>query len=214
MATRPRVVVPVALAAVIAAVLGGLAGSAWFADEAVPVDVVTALPTPAEVRAAPPAPAAPVLSAPALAEPAAEPGTEAPATAAELVPAIEDRVVALANEARAAAGVAPLERMGELDAVARGWSTTLATRAGDLAHNPDYSSQIPQGWSMSGENVGWIGEKRVVPAEEVARAVHQGWMDSAGHRENLLNPEFTHLGVGVAFTAERGYYLTQNFASY
>lgn len=39
-------------------------------------------------------------------------------------------------------------------------------------------------------------------------------MESPGHRENLLNPAYTHLGVGVAYSREHGWYLTQNFAAY
>lgn len=213
MAPSPRVAVPLAA---LAAVLGGLVGALIAGGDDVPVAVVTVRATPAEVRAAPPAAAAPVLTAPPLAEPPAEPAAEpaAPAAPAQAVPAIEDRVFALANEARAAAGLAPLERMGELDAVARGWSTTLATQGRDLAHNPDYTAQIPGGWSAAGENVAWMGELRVVPADDVAVTIHQGWMDSPGHRENLLNPGYTRIGVGVAFSPEHGYYLTQNFATY
>lgn len=209
MALSARVAVP---AAALAAVLGGLVGALWVAEDPVPADVVTALPTPPEIRALPPAAAAPALTAPAAAEPSPPP--EPAASPAEAVPAIEDRVFALANEARAAAGLAPLQRMGELDAVARGWSTTLATQGRDLAHNPDYTAQIPGGWSAAAENVAWMGETRVVPADDVAGTIHQGWMDSAGHRENLLNPAYTQLGVGVAFSPEHGYYLTQNFATY
>lgn len=215
MALSARVAVP---AAALAAVLGGLVGALWAAEDPVPVEVVTAQPTPPEIRALPPAAAAPALTASPIAEPsptpASEPAAASPASPAEAVPAIEDRVFALANEARAAAGLAPLTRMGELDAVARGWSTTLATQGRDLAHNPDYTAQIPGGWSAAAENVAWMGETRVVPADDVAGTIHQGWMDSAGHRENLLNPAYTHLGVGVAFSPEHGYYLTQNFATY
>lgn len=215
MALPPRVAVPATVvAAAIAAVLGGLAGSAWFGKESVPAEVVTIQAVPPQSRVAPPAAAAaPAPTAPPVAEPVAEPAPP-PATQAELVPAIEERVFALANEARAAAGVAPLERMGELDAVARGWSTTLATQGRDLAHNPDYAAQIPGGWSAAAENVAWTSETRVVPADGVAATIHQGWMDSAGHRENLLNPGYTRIGVGVAFSPDHGYYLTQNFATY
>lgn len=209
MASRPRVV------AALAALLGSLAvlaSAGCTAAEPVPADVVTVRPAPSDTRAVPPAPVTPTPSAepPAAEPPAAEP----PAAPEELLAAIEDQVFALANEAREAAGVAPLERMPELDVVARAWSTTLATEGRDLAHNPDYSRQVPAGWSAAGENVAWMGETRLVSADDVAGPVHQGWMDSPGHRENLLSPEYTHIGVGVAFSAEHGYYLTQNFATY
>lgn len=209
MAPGPRVTVPLCA---LAAVLGGLAGALIAGGGDVPVAEVTVQATPSESRTAPPAAAAPVLTAPPVA--AAAPEAAPPASPAEAVPAIEDRVFALANEARAAAGLTPLERMGELDAVARGWSTTLATQGRDLEHNPDYTAQIPAGWSAAGENVAWMGDTRVVPADDVAGTIHQGWMDSPGHRENLLDPGYTRIGVGVAFSPEHGYYLTQNFATY
>ena len=199
MPARPRVVA--ALAALHA--LAGCAGG-----EPVDAAVVTVQQTPSETRVTPPAPAEPT---PTPEPPTAEPPVPDPV---QLLAEVEDRVFALANEARTAEGLAPLERMAGLDDVARGWSTTLATEGRELGHNPDYSRQIPQGWSVAGENVAWMGETRVVPAAEVAGPVHQGWMDSPGHRENLLGPEYTHLGVGVAFSPEHGYYLTQNFATY
>ncbi len=172
-------------------------------------DVVTVSGSPSPSRAAPPAPGSPVAEPPVTQPPAGDDGAPA-----ELLAEIEDQVFALANDARAAEGLAPLTRMPELDAVARGWSQTLATDGRELGHNPDYSRQIPPGWSVSGENVGWMGELAVVPAEEVSGAVHQGWMESPGHRENLLSPDYTHMGVGVAHSPESGYYLTQNFAAY
>lgn len=42
---------------------------------------------------------------------------------------------------------------------------------------------------------------------------HEGLMNSIGHRENLLKPEFSLLGIGVAFNAENQPYYTQNFYS-
>lgn len=205
MAPRPRV--PVALAGLLTAA-ALLASGGCSADEPVLAQVVTVQQAPTTVRAAPPAPAAPAPEAPAP-EPPADAGAPA-----ELIAQMEDQVFVSANAARTDAGLAPLERMPELDAVARAWSQVLAGEGRDLAHNPDYSGQIPQGWSVSGENVAWMGETRVVPAEDVVGPVHQGWMDSPGHRENLLSPEYTQIGVGVAFSPEHGYYLTQNFAAY
>lgn len=132
----------------------------------------------------------------------------------DVVAAIEERVFARANEARQAEGVGPLERHEGLDAVARAWSLHLADGGRQLAHNPDFSQQMPSGWTAAGENVGWIDEGGRLDPEQVADRVHDGWMDSPGHRENLLRPDYTHLGVGVAHDPDHGYYLTQNFARY
>lgn len=150
-------------------------------------------------------------------EPApAEVPAQAAASAATVTTAqaaIEDRIFALANEARAAAGVGQLQRLGGLDSVARGWSQNLASGSSALSHNPSYSSQIPSGWSTAAENVAWINDGGQYSGEQVAQAIHQGWMNSTGHRENLLNAAFTHLGVGVV-QGPNGYYATQNFATY
>lgn len=186
--------------------LGSLAGCRAAPPEE-PADVVVQ-PTPSVTRSLPPAPSPPPEPSPAP-EPESEPEPEPADPSAEA----EDVVVALANEAREAAGLAPLERSADLDAVARAWSVALATEGRDLAHNPDFSRQIPGGWSVSGENVGWYDDGGAATADDVARLVHDGWMDSTGHRQNLLSPEFTHLGVGVAVGAH-GWYLTQNFAAY
>jgi uncharacterized protein YkwD len=188
---------------VLGALLAALA-CAGCGVERVPDAVLQTAPI-ADVRAVPPEPVLP---------PAPEPPAEPPAEVAEPDAAAEDQVFALANAARAEAGLAPLERMTEIDVVARAWSTHLATGGLDLAHNPDFSAQIPPGWSSAAENVGWMQDNGQLSADAVAERIHQGWMDSPGHRENLLNPAYTRIGVGVAHSAEHGWYLTQNFATY
>ncbi|EYR63133.1 hypothetical protein N866_02780, partial [Actinotalea ferrariae CF5-4] len=127
---------------------------------------------------------------------------------------VEVRLLALANEARRAAGVPPLQGHDGLASVARRWSELLAGEGRRLAHNPDYATQVPGGWSAVGENVAWIDDGGRLSPGEVADRMHQGWMDSSGHRENILRPGYTHLGVGVGHHPEHGWYLTQNFATY
>ncbi|HRY84556.1 MAG TPA: CAP domain-containing protein [Candidatus Cloacimonadota bacterium] len=60
-----------------------------------------------------------------------------------------------------------------------------------------------------GENLAYLSnsEKRFTPQEIV-----QGWMESPGHRANILSPDFTHLGVGVVTKGDK-LWATQNFAS-
>ena len=125
----------------------------------------------------------------------------------------EEQVLVLANQARADAGLAPLERSADLDVVARAWSTHLATEGLDLAHNPDFAELIPGGWSQAAENVGWMSPSGA-SYDAVVATIHESWMESEGHRHNLLNPDFTHIGIGVVSNASSGWYLTQNFAQY
>ena len=55
-----------------------------------------------------------------------------------------------------------------------------------------------------------IGYGYVSSNEDVAIAMVAGWMNSAGHRANILNSNYDYIGVGVA-RDESVYYLTQNF---
>ncbi|HZK13036.1 MAG TPA: CAP domain-containing protein [Desulfobaccales bacterium] len=51
------------------------------------------------------------------------------------------------------------------------------------------------GWA---ENI-WEGSNLpAADSEALARTIMNSWMSSSGHRENILSPDYTHLGVGVA----------------
>jgi uncharacterized protein YkwD len=124
-----------------------------------------------------------------------------PATSAAAAPA--DDIYALVNQARAANGQGSLARNGSLDQVAAAWATQLAA-SGVLAHNPDYSTQIPAGWSRAGENV--------ARGQVDAAQMHAEWMASPGHRANILGD---YTAVGVAFLAAGGTtWGVQVFANY
>lgn len=181
-----------------------------------------AAPSPADdpSGATAPAPAPPATApAPQPAPPPAAPAPPPPPAPAPPAPSsgardVESRLLALANEARTASGLGPLRAHDGLTSVARAWSEQLAAAGSALAHNPDYSAQVPGGWRAVGENVAWIDDGGTLSPVEVAHRIHQGWMDSPGHRENILRPGYTHLGVGVGHHPEHGWYLTQNFATY
>jgi hypothetical protein len=91
------------------------------------------------------------------------------------------------NSARAAAGLPGLALNGQLSAVAQAWANQLAV-AGVLSHNGSLRAQIT-GWSVLGENVGLAGD---------ITAVQAAFMASAAHRNNILDPRFTQMGVGSA----------------
>ncbi len=62
-------------------------------------------------------------------------------------------------------------------------------------------------YSMAGENIAWNRGF----ADPVAVAV-DGWMDSPGHRANILRAEYSHTGIGIAVNSQNAYYFTQVFA--
>lgn len=212
-AGRPRARArTVAVVGVLGVVLAGLAGCT--AAPIAPPDVTAPAALPS-ARQTPPPPAAPPAAAPVVEEPPAPPPAPADEVhvPSEPAPAAEERLLALVNQARTDAGLAPLTRDPDLDAIARAWSTHLATEGLSLAHNPDYASQIPSGASRWAENVGHM-DPSGASAEDVAATIHAAWMDSPGHRANLLDPALTHIGIGVASSPDHGWYLTQDFAAY
>lgn len=114
----------------------------------------------------------------------------APGTPASAAPA--DDIYALVNEARWANGQAGLIRNPAMDQVAADWAATMAAN-GTLAHNPDYASQIPGGWSAAAENV--------AQGHPTGTAMHDGWMGSSGHRANILGD---YTDIGIAFLSSGG----------
>ena len=90
------------------------------------------------------------------------------------------------NAVRAADGKPPLVRDAQADGVARAWSAEMA-RTGQLSHNPNLKAQVTN-WKMLGENVG-VGSNTAM----ITRALE----NSPAHRTNMVNPAFTHVGVGV-----------------
>ncbi len=104
--------------------------------------------------------------------------------------AFASALVTLANQARAAEGIAPLTVSGSLTSYAQAWAIHLAGTT-SLSHS-DIGSLLGT-WSTVGENV--------AAGHPSAAAMHAAWMASSGHRANILNPAFTHIGVAVVVDA-------------
>lgn len=118
-------------------------------------------------------------------------------------------VLALTNAARAAAGLRPLAGDARLAAAAQAHSADMAERA-------FYAHTSPEGrapWdraAAAGSGHRSIGEN-IACGQRTPREVVQGWMDSPGHRANILGEDFTHLGAGFAGGGPAGTYWTQLF---
>ena len=70
-----------------------------------------------------------------------------------------------------------------------------------LSHT--YSSYMAEGVKSS---YNWLKDEQVL-AEEIV----EGWMNSPGHRENILTKDYSEIGVGVVITDDEEVYATQNF---
>ena len=111
------------------------------------------------------------------------------------------QLVALVNRYRAANGLPALEQAGDATAKAQRHSEDMAAQ-GRIFHSSSLSSGISGGWSSLGENVGMGGS--VGQIESMFEA-------SSAHRDNLLNPSFNQLGVGVAYGSDGALYVTEVF---
>lgn len=98
----------------------------------------------------------------------------------------EAQFIDLINNERTSRGLNPLSVDPDLTAGARMQATAIRD-AGRLFHNPDLGS-VTSGWSWIGENVGY--------GYDVAN-LHQAFMNSSGHRSNILKSSATHIGLGV-----------------
>lgn len=130
-----------------------------------------------------------------------------PATnVSQSVSEFEKQVVDLTNAERAKAGLKPLEIYSPLMDVAQAKSEDMAKNKYFDHNSPTYGSPFDQmkaagiSYRAAGEN---IAQGQTTPAQVV-----QAWMDSPGHRQNILNANFTHIGVGYV---ANGNYWTQQF---
>jgi hypothetical protein len=111
-----------------------------------------------------------------------------------------DQFLAKINDLRASKGLAALQADTALMAFAQNWSDHMA-QAGTLSHNPALSSS-PGAWTKAGENVGFGPDVDTIFAAFVA---------SPKHYENMVDPSFTVIGIGVAVLSDGTMYTTDDF---
>lgn len=106
----------------------------------------------------------------------------------------EQQVLDIVNQERSKAGLKPLSMDWELQRVAR-------IKACDMAENRYFSHTSPTYGSpfdmmrQHGISYRSAGEN-IAQGQTSPQAVMQSWMNSSGHRANILKPDFTHIGVG------------------
>jgi uncharacterized protein YkwD len=121
----------------------------------------------------------------------------------------EAQVLTLVNRERAAAGCAAVTADTRLAALARAHSADMRDRAFFSHTNPD--GQDP--WARAAAaGIGNLRAENIARGQADAASVMTAWMNSAGHRANILNCSLHSLGVGVA-TGSGGPWWTQDFGS-
>ena len=125
------------------------------------------------------------------------------------VKAIEQEVIRLTNLERQKAGLSPLAHNWELSRVARYKSEDMSNKNYFSHTSPTYGSPFTMiknfgiSYSAAGENIAM--------GQTTAQAVVQGWMNSSGHRANILSTNFNKIGVGYAKSSSGKIYWTQMF---
>jgi hypothetical protein len=116
---------------------------------------------------------------------------------------VNQATLCLLNQQRGAQGVAALVENAELSNASAGYSQRMVAQ-GFFAHqSPDGGTLVDrltgagylgddEPW-LVGENIGWGQGGLATP-----RSMVSAWMDSPGHRENLLSADYTEVGVGLA----------------
>lgn len=118
----------------------------------------------------------------------------------------ENKVLELVNEERAKYGLATLEMDESLRDLAR-------LKSNDMQKNNYFSHTSPT-YGTPFEMLKSYGISYKAAAENIAQgyttpeAVVEGWMNSSGHRKNILSSSYTHIGIGYSTT---GNYWTQIF---
>jgi uncharacterized protein YkwD/uncharacterized membrane protein required for colicin V production len=125
-------------------------------------------------------------------------------------PAAEQRMLELVNGERSRAGLRPLSSDDRMVQVARQHSREMFqldyfSHTSALSGSPfDRMHAASITFLIAGENLAFA------PNVELA---HQGLMNSAGHRANILRPEFGHVGIGVVRSQAQGSMFTQEFTN-
>ena len=139
---------------------------------------------------------------------------------------VERSILHYTNRERRRRGLRSLQGHVILIRAARGHSRWMAhrnrfshtggggTQPGDRVQKAGYkySSVGENIWQASGgKGSAWQSKFFWNSSWRLGRAAVISWMNSPGHRENLLNPDWQHIGIGVATNKRGRIYLTQNF---
>lgn len=118
----------------------------------------------------------------------------------------EQEVIRLTNVERQKAGLKPLSENWELSRVARHKSNDMSQKNYFSHTSPTYGSPFDMikaygiSYRAAGENI--------AKGQRTPQQVVTAWMNSSGHRANILNSSYTHIGVGFE---KNGNYWTQMF---
>jgi uncharacterized protein YkwD len=136
--------------------------------------------------------------------------------------AFDQQILDLVNQERAKVGADPLSINEQLDQAADLHSQDQASMD-NMTHIGSNGSNLggriqDQGYQFStaGENVSQVAldaDTVMFGGQGFENIGITGWMESSGHRENILNPDFEEIGIGFSTAEDGSPYWTQNFGA-
>lgn len=122
-----------------------------------------------------------------------------------------ERVLELVNEERAKDGAKPLSLDKDLCAVAAMHSEDMVARDFFDHINPDGASPFDR---MKAYGINYMAaSENIAAGQTTPEQVMDSWMNSPGHRKNILNTAYGKIGIGIALGGEYRIYWTQCFTN-
>lgn len=120
----------------------------------------------------------------------------------------EQRALTLLNNDRAANGLPALKAVTKLNSLAENYAQDMINRNFFSHYNPEGQSPFDR-MSQYGINYSYAGENLAINTS-VTNA-ETAFMNSPGHRANILNPNYTQVGLGVRYDSKGSVYVVQEF---
>lgn len=140
---------------------------------------------------------------------AVAPAASGDLTARLALPTIKKRVIALTNKKRVSHGCGRVRANAALGRAAQKHSNRMAA-ADTLSHQLPGEPSLEQRYRNEGYRPTWWGEN-IAWNYPTAKALVNAWMASPGHRANILNCHYKHIGIGLAKNDAGEPYWTQDF---
>lgn len=145
----------------------------------------------------------PPTTTPEVKPPVSQPGND------EQLAAYEKKVAELVNKERTAAGLAPLKVNLQLSQVAEKKAEDMRDKKYFSHNSPTYGSPFDMmkkfgiKYKTAGENI--------AKGQKTPEAVMKGWMNSSGHKANIMSTGFTEIGIGFVTDSKGDTYWVQMF---
>jgi uncharacterized YkwD family protein len=164
------------------------------------------------VKQTAPAPKGPTVvkpvPAPTTPAPAPAPTQTAPTAPSASMTAEEQQMLDLVNGERTKGGLAPLKADGTLTKVARLKSQDMISNNYFAHQSPTYGSPFAM---MSKYGVTYRSAGENIAGNSSVTGAFQAWMNSPGHRANILNSQYNLTGIGIVHGGPYGIIFTQEF---